>query len=42
MPMMKNINFPANTLMFIEFIVETVNFDLYETDELDDYLYYLP
>ena len=40
--MMKHILFPANSMIFISYILDIANFDFFSTDEIDEKLYYLP
>ena len=42
MALMENIKFPANAQIFIGFWTDIINFDLYETEWLEDQLYYIP
>ena len=39
MPLMKNIKFPANSLVFNEFLIEIVNLDLIPTEWLEERIY---
>ena len=39
MPLMKNIKFPANSLVFIDYLVEIVNLDLIPTEWLENRIY---
>ena len=40
--MIEKLKFPANTMVFVEYIVGIATFDLYPTDYIDEKLYYLP
>ena len=42
MPLMKNIKFPANTTIYIAFIMDIANLDLVSTEDIDVSIYYLP
>ena len=42
MPLMKNVKFPANTLIFTESLSNIANLDLFPTEILEDLVYYLP
>ena len=42
LPLMKDIKFPASTMEFNKFLVKITSFNLFSTDEIDEYLYYLP
>ena len=42
MPLMKNVKFPANSMIFTGFLMDIVNFDLIPTEMLENLVYYLP
>ena len=42
MPMMKNVKYPANALIFTMFLMEIANLDLIPTEIIEDIAYYLP
>ena len=42
MPLMKNIKYPANALIFTDFLMNVANLDLVPTEFYEDVIYYLP
>ena len=42
MPLMKNVKFPANALIFTKSLSKIANLDLFPTEILEDLIYYLP
>jgi len=42
MPMMKNVKYPANAMIFTMFLMNVANLDLIPTEVIEDALYYLP
>ena len=42
MPLMKNVKYPANALIFTSSLVGIVNLDLIPTEKLEELVYYLP
>ena len=42
MPLMKNVKYPANALIFTSSLVDIVNLDLLPTEHLEELVYYLP
>ena len=42
MPLMKNVQFPANSMIFTSSLMDIVNMDLIPTEILEDLVYYLP
>ena len=42
MPLMKNVKFPANSMIFTSSLMDIVNLDLIPTAILEDLVYYLP